>query len=160
MTTHRASFSIEFLSVFLFILCRPAMPPKSKRARQSLAAAAQGREALKKARSDLETGSGETVPATTASTSVTTGETHVDAAPMSVDSSSSATEPVADPKEILEEFVEERVQTLDREDKKGLAMLLCSTLVNELSFTETRAAEFAARIIHKSDRSVSQWRVP
>ena len=116
MTTHRASFSIDLLSVFLvrfFILCRPAMPPKSKRVRQSLAAAAQGREALKKARSDLETGSGEIVPATTASTSVAMGETHVDAAPMSVASSSSATEPVADPKEILEEFVEEWVQTLD-----------------------------------------------
>ena len=71
-------------------------------------------------------------------------------------SSSSATVHVADPKEVLEEFVEEWVQTLDQEDK-GLAMLLCSTLVNELSFTETRAVEFAARIIHKSDRSVRQW---
>ena len=79
------------------------MPPKRKRARQTLAAA-QGREALKKARSDLETESGGTVPATTTSTSVVTGKMHIEAAPMGVASSSSATEPVADPKEILEEF--------------------------------------------------------
>lgn len=94
----------ELLSVFLVsfpILSGSAMPPKSKRARQSLEAAAQGREALKKARLDLEPQSGETVPPPTASTS---GEMHAEAAPMSVASSSSATEPMADPKEILQDF--------------------------------------------------------
>ena len=110
------------------ILSGSAMPPKSKRARQSLEAAAQGREALKKARLDLEPQSGETVPPPTASTS---GEMHAEAAPMSVASSSSATEPMADSKEILQDFVYEWVQSLDRDDKKGLAMLLCLTLVNE-----------------------------
>ena len=82
--------------------------------------------------------------------------------PMIVADSSSATglEQVAKPrgpKEILEEFVEGWVQTLDRDDKKSLPMLMCSALVSELSFTETRAAEFAVKIIHKSDRSVRQW---
>lgn len=60
--------------------------------------------------------------------------------------------------DILEEFVEEWVCTLDRDDKKALAMLLYLTLVNELSFTETRAAELTAKIVHKSDRTVRQWR--
>jgi hypothetical protein len=46
--------------------------------------------------------------------------------------------------------------TLDREGKKGLAMLSCPTLVNELSFTETRSAEFAEKIV--ADKTVRQWR--
>ena len=47
-------------------LCTSAMPPKSKRVRQSLeAAAAKVREALKKARMDSETECSETVPTTT-----------------------------------------------------------------------------------------------
>ena len=37
-------------------------------------------------------------------------------------------------------------------------MLICSTLVNEFSFTETRAAEFTAKIVNKSDRIVRKWR--
>lgn len=37
-------------------------------------------------------------------------------------------------------------------------MLLCSTLANELAFTETKAAEFAAKIVHKADRTIRQWR--
>ena len=50
------SVSCEFSSN----LCDPAMPPKTKRARQSIEAATKGREALKKARTDLETESGGT----------------------------------------------------------------------------------------------------
>ena len=134
------------------------MLPKSKRARQSSAAAGQGREALKKARSDLEIESSETVSHTTASTSVAAGDMHAEAAPMSAASSSSTTEPVADPKKTLQDFAEKWVQSLDQEDKKCLAMPFCSTLVNEFSFTETRAAEFAAKIVNKSDRTVRQWR--
>jgi capsule polysaccharide export protein KpsE/RkpR len=65
---------------------------------------------------------------------------------------------MADLKETLQDFVDEWVQSLDREDKKGLAMPLCSTLVNELAFTETKAAEFAAKIVHKADRTIRQWR--
>lgn len=72
------------------------MPPKSKKARQSSAAAAQGREVLKKARSDLEI---KNVSPTMASTSAAAGDMHAEAAPMSVASSSSATEALADPKD-------------------------------------------------------------
>ena len=86
------------------------------------------------------------------------GDMHAEAAPMSVASSSNATEALADAKKILPDFVEEWVQTLDREGTKGLAMLFCSTLVNEFSFTKTRAAEFAVKIVNKSDRTVRQWR--
>ena len=37
-------------------------------------------------------------------------------------------------------------------------MLLCFVLVNELSFTETRAAELTARVIEKNDKTVCRWR--
>ena len=92
-----STFLVSFF--FFFILSGPAMPPKSKKARQSSAAAAQGREVLKKARSDLEIKSSENVSPTTASTSAAAGDMHAEAAPMSVASSSSATEALADPKD-------------------------------------------------------------
>ena len=41
----------------------------------------------------------------------------------------------------MDEFVMSWVEGRDHEEKKSLAMLLCFVLVNELSFTETRAAE-------------------
>ena len=58
----------------------------------------------------------------------------------------------------MQEFVEEWVTGLDHDDKKALAMLLCFTLVTEDAFTETTAAQTAAKIIGKSDRTVLQWR--
>ena len=80
------------------------MPPKSKRARKSLAAATQSREALD------QTWRSKAVrlylPLWLA------GDMHAEVAPISVASSSSATEAIADPK-ILSDFVEEWVQTLD-----------------------------------------------
>ena len=80
------------------------MPPKSKRVRQSSAAATQGREALD------QTWRSKAVrlylPLWLA------GDMHAKVVPISVASSSSATEAVADPK-ILPDFVEEWVQTFD-----------------------------------------------
>ena len=73
------------------------------------------------------------------------GKMQAEAAPMSVASSSSTTEPTAAPKEIFQDMVEEWVHTLDREGKKGLAMLSCPTLVNELSRTERKQNDEAKR---------------
>jgi len=143
------------------------MPPKTKRARQSLEAAAKAKEARKQARLEAETG--EILPevtaaidtssiATAASEGATTSQIVV---PSMTETQVSETEVSPDAREkadILEEFVEEWVCTLDRDDKKALGMLLCLTLANELSFTETRAAELTAKIVHKSDRTVRQWR--
>ena len=36
-------------------------------------------------------------------------------------------------------------------------MFLCYVLVAKFQYTETRAAEYAAELIHKSDRTVRQW---
>ena len=62
------------------------------------------------------------------------------------------------PLEVLEEHVESWVQSLDHEDRKSVGMLLCLVLVKELFFTETRAAELAAKVIKKSDKTVRRWR--
>ena len=61
------------------------------------------------------------------------------------------------PIDILEEFVQDWILTLDKDDKKSLAMLLCYVFVKEFSFTETRAAEASARIVSKSDKTVRRW---
>lgn len=86
---------------------RTSYATKEQESEKSSAAATQGREALKKARSDLEIKVVRLyVPLWLA------GDMHTEVAPISVASSSSATETVADPK-ILPDFVEEWVQTLD-----------------------------------------------
>ena len=139
---------VSVFHVSFFILWGPAMPPKSKRVRQSSAAATQGREALD------QTWRSKAVrlylPLWLA------GDMHAKVVPISVASSSSATEVVADPK-ILPDFVEEWVQTFDW-GYEGPGHALCSTLVNEFSFTQTRAAQFAVKIVNKPDRTVCQWR--
>ena len=72
-------------------LCGPVMPPKSKRVRQSLEAAAKGREVLEEARTDFETESGETVPTTTNRVS----KIHVDTPPRSMAGFSHVTNPTS-----------------------------------------------------------------
>ena len=55
-------------------------------------------------------------------------------------------------------FAEDWLDTLDKEDIRSLSLFLCYHLVDLLSFTETKAAEFAALMVKKSDRSVRRWR--
>ena len=141
------------------------MPPKSKRARQSLQAGEKGREAQKKAK--LEAEAGENVAEhtqhehTTASASESAA-TLERSGPSSESTISTAAEPEVTPdtripNEIIGDFVDGWVRTLDRDDKQAVAMLLCSILVSELSFTVTNAAELTSKIIHKTERTVCQW---
>ena len=60
--------------------------------------------------------------------------------------------------EILGKFVEEWLQVLGKEDMQSVAMFLCYHLVSMFSFTETKAAEYAAQMLNKSDRTVRRWR--
>ena len=57
--------------------------------------------------------------------------------------------------EILGKFVDD---WLGKDDTRSLAMFLCYHLVSNFSFTETKAAEFAATMLKKSDRTVRRWR--
>ena len=142
------------------------MPPKSKRARQSLQAGEKGREAQKKAK--LKAEAGENVAEctqhehTTASASESAA-TLERSGPLSESTISTAAEPEVTPdthtpNEIIGDFVDGWVRTLDRDDRQAVAMLLCSVLVSELSFTVTNAAELTSKIIHKTERTVRQWR--
>ena len=148
------------------------MPPKSKKRRQSIEAAAKGREILKQARLGKDESISETLPLTPVTQASVTGsatalenptEEHTisdaqDEEPGPSHSEPGATEDDVAPLEVLEEFVSTWIESLDHEDKKSLAMTLCFVLVKELSFTETRAAEFAARVIDKNDKTVRRWR--
>ena len=58
--------------------------------------------------------------------------------------------------EVMEEYVENWVQSLDHEDRKSVSMLLCLILVKELSFTETRAAKLAAKVLKINDKTVQE----
>jgi len=141
------------------------MPPKSKKRRQSLEAAAKGREVLKTARLDLEAiGSAVLASGTEDVTLDSTSEANPAGIPVqneepgpSGHQSNVATSEVS-PLEVMEEFVESWVQALDHEDKKSVAILLCFVLVKELSFTETRAAELTAKVINKNEKTIRRWR--
>jgi len=60
--------------------------------------------------------------------------------------------------EILGRFVDEWLQVLGKDEIKSIAMFLCFHLVTLFSFTETKAAEYAATMLKKSDRTVRRWR--
>ena len=108
------------------------MPPKSKRARQSLQAVEKGREAQKKAK--LEAEAGENVAERTQHEH-TTDSTSESAAtlersgPSSESTISTAAEPdvtpdTRTPNEIIGDFVDGWVRTFDRDDRQTVAMLL------------------------------------
>lgn len=69
---------------------------------------------------------------------------------------------VADPdpysktsQDILGKFVEDWLETLDKEEMKSVSLFLCYQLV---PYSETMAAEYAASMPKKSERTVRRWR--
>ena len=60
--------------------------------------------------------------------------------------------------EMLGKFVDEWLQVLDKEETESVAMLLCYHLVGMFAFTETKAAEYAATMLKKNERTVRRWR--
>ena len=140
------------------------MPPKSKKRRQSLEAAAKGRETLKKARLDLEA-SGSAVPSSTtegvtldSASEANPGHIpvqHEEPGPSGRESDMATSE--VSPLELMGEFVDSWVEALDHADKKSVNVLLCFVLVKELSFTETKAAELSAKVINKNEKTIRRW---
>ena len=145
------------------------MPPKTKRRQQSAKAAAAGRESQKKKRESLDqqpstsqdqdptvsgaaptqSSSADTVSASTApQTSATeaSGSSQADISP-----------PPRTQHEILKDFSDEWIVSLDRDDKKSLAMFLCHNLAAHFHLKDTEAAEVTAAMVGKSDRTVRQW---
>ncbi len=127
------------------------MPPKSRRRKQLEEALRKARE-KKKAKVDNHT-------------SAAAAEEDKGAGGRSSDSEVS-TDPSYDPAEDLstdanlrlEQFAEEWVVTLDREDKVSLALFLCYHLEHLFGHSHTKAAEYTGMMLGKSDRTVRQWR--
>ena len=132
------------------------MPPKSKRHRLSSEAASVGREKLKEKRlSDSTAGlTSDAGPSSSSNSESPTTE------PSEATGASQTTSPESSPTQIMTECSEEWLKVLDRDDKKSLAMFLCYNLSLHFQLTYTQAAEVAATMINKSDRSVRQWRKP
>ena len=84
----------------------------------------------------------------------------------STSSVTSAVDPGASPareqtrttQEILGIFAEEWLETVDKEELKSLAMFLCFQLVKQFEFTKTKAAEYTATMLNKSEQTVRRWR--
>ena len=60
--------------------------------------------------------------------------------------------------DILGKFAEDWLEMLDKDEIKSACLFLCYQLVHMCSFTETKAAEYAATMVKKSDRTVRRWR--
>ena len=58
----------------------------------------------------------------------------------------------------MEQFVEDWVLSLNGEDTISLSLFLTFHLAQLLNFTSTKAAEYAAIMVGKSDRTIRQWR--
>ena len=60
--------------------------------------------------------------------------------------------------DMLGDFVEEWLETLDKNEIKSISLFLCYHFVHAFSFTETKAAEYDASMMKKSDRTARRWR--
>ena len=56
------------------------------------------------------------------------------------------------------QFCDELLESLDRDDLKSVSIFLCYQFVSVFNLTETRVADYAAGMVHKSGRTVRQWR--
>ena len=55
--------------------------------------------------------------------------------------------------DILGDFAEDWLETLDKNEIKSISLFLCYHFVHAFCFIETKAAEYAASMIKKSDRT-------
>ena len=140
------------------------MPPKTKKKRQSLEAAAKGRKVLKQSRLDIDGSISAVMPNVEGVASESAREGHVGDSgilhdePGPSNPRTDASESDVSSLEVMETFVQSWVQALDHENKKSLAMLLCFVLVKELSFTDTNAAKLTVTVIDKNEKNVRCWR--
>ena len=136
------------------------MPPKSKKQRLSDEKARTAREGKNKATADelapeeplIEAMS--SVPAETIPTPTSANDPESDRSDATFDCEQEAT---SSSQAVLEQFVEDWVMTLDRENTISLALFLTYNLVNLLNLSFTNAAEYIGIMIGKSERTVRQW---
>ena len=60
--------------------------------------------------------------------------------------------------DILGDFAEDWLETQHKNEIKSISLFLCYHFVHAFSFTETKAAEYAASMMKKSDRTARRWR--
>ena len=56
------------------------------------------------------------------------------------------------------DFAEDWLETLDKNEIKSISLFLCYHFVHAFFFIETKAAEYAASMMKKSDRTARRWR--
>lgn len=141
-----------------------AMPPRTKRRRQSLEALAIAREKLVCVSRDVEAGPSTSVSTSSLATSDEDYTVLLSPTPLP-DEDDEETDPPfdlddsmrSDTDHQLETFCENWVLQLDRDDRLSLGIFLAFQLRKQLDKGETEAAELAGLMIGKSDRTVRQW---
>ena len=58
------------------------------------------------------------------------------------------------PREILGDFADDWLETLDKDEIKSISLFLCYHFMHAFSFTEIKATVCAASLVKKSDRTV------
>ena len=135
-----------------------AMPKKGKRASQLAVSAQRAREGLKKSRIDQEPPHSMSPGPSTSQSALERGRS-LSTDPTDEDPTfDPAEEMSSNPSLKLEQHVEEWVCSLDRDDTISLGLFVAFHLEHMLSFTATKAAEYAAIMLGKSERTVRQWR--
>ena len=135
------------------------MPPKSKKQKMYLDKASRAR--LSKGALGIDdtqqpTASGDVV---TDDPSASTSSVELEGSPEPSDGSYSPTEDMQEEAgAAVEQFVEDWVLSLNHEDTISLSLFLTFHLAQLLNFTSTKAAEYAAIMVGKSDRTIRQWR--
>ena len=151
------------------------MPPKTKRLKMLQESARRAREGLKREREGNNFRGAVTQPPSQPllppPTEVLVSDYSSDVTPFQPllppptevfvsDYSSDVSYDVGDepPHSRLEEFVEEWVLSLSRDNVVALSLFLCYNLEKLVGFSSTNAAEYASIMLGKSDRTIRQWK--
>ena len=137
------------------------MPPKSKRVKSLQKAAERAREA-KKVKLNEPVEPSPSTPSLSQASSVAQPSTDLDCLLMDEDSNLDPTfdpekEITANPDLKLEQYVEDWVLSLDYEDRVSLGLFLSFHFQHLLNFTQYHAADYAAIMMGKSERTIRQW---
>ena len=146
------------------------MPPKSSRKRQLAASLEKARECKRRQESGEEPSSTTDLEARTErSGTVHKQDESVEVLTLSQDAPDIDDESVdptfdlessllSDTDYMVEDFCDDWVSHLDRDDLVSLGLFLCFQLSKHFDIGETKAAEVAGMMINKSDRTVHDWR--
>lgn len=143
-----------------------AMPPKSRRMKQVQESLEMAREAKRRRMADESEASSSATEVRSFDREEADLSLLVSMPEDALDTEDEAVDPtfdldssiMSDTDHTVENFCEDWVLQLDRDDRVSLGLFLCFQLKKHMDLGDTRAAELAGLMIGKSDRAVREWR--